>query len=122
MPSWRRNEASLKYLDFNRGKKFRIEPLEELRILRHNKTKNSGSHSHKNRNNHNKIKRKGSNLKHMALDPIRLNSGFTSECLMKMQLRRALLKNFPMFVSNEKQFGNFLNSLIEFEEDLIKNE
>ena len=115
-------EELLKYVDFNRDKKFRIEPLDELRISRHNKTKNSGSHSNKNKNNHDKIIQKGSDLKHMSLDPIRLNSEFTSECLMKMQLRRALLKNFPMFVSNEKQFGNFLNSLIEFEEDLIKDE
>ena len=114
-------EELLTQADFNADKKFEIQPYVRFPILKHYKTKNASTDTPKMISDNCQTDKKDDNLKKVTLDPIQLNSDYSNEYLIKMQLRRAILKHFPMFASEEKLFVSFVNSLIEFEEGLVKD-
>ena len=114
-------EELLSQADFNADKKFKIQPFVQLPTLKHFKTKYVNADTHKMKTDHGKPDETENNLRTVTIDPIQLNSYHSSDYLIKMQLRRAILKQFPMFVSDEKLFVSFVNSLIEFEEGLVKD-
>ena len=49
-----------------------------------------------------------------------LNINFSVDYIMRAQLRRDMLKHYQRFCAEESRYHNFIDSLIEFEESLIK--
>ena len=114
-------EELVKNVDFNEDQKFKIEPFITFPTIKHSKRKSTAAPLHQKQCTDGKSTKENSNIKTIVLDPTLLNSEFSTEWLMRMQLRRAMLKNFPMFLANEKHYSNFVNSMIEFEEGLVKD-
>ena len=88
---------------------------------KHSNRKNASAHLHQNHYMDGKRDKEKRGMKTVTLDPVQLNSEFSTEWLMRLQLRRAMLKNFPMFLNNERHYSNFVNSMVEFEEGLVKD-
>ena len=115
-------EEMIQKVDFYVEKKFEIQPYVTFPIVTYSKIKNANTPSHQGDGQNCKITRRKSIARKVGFDHSQQESMFSEQGLMRMQLRRDVLSNFSIFLNDEEHFDNFVNTFIEFEEDLIKEE
>ena len=115
-------EEILKCEDPVQEQNYKIEPFFDFKHLKNIKVKCSnnlrGNHSTKSKKqNRNDRDYQYQNHSHNELP---LNINFSVEYIMRAQLRRDMLKHYPRFCDEKSRYHYFINSLIEFEESLIR--
>ena len=106
--------------DLNRYEMFQVLPYITFQSADKSKIKNTYIPTNENSVQNQIQSRKQRNYEKVTFSEFHSNPEFSEQGLMRMQLRRDMIKNYSIFLSNEEQFGNFIDSLIEFEEGLIK--
>ena len=106
--------------DLHRYKMFQVLPYITFQTADKSKIKNNYIPINESSIQNQIQSRKQRNYEKVTSSEFHSNPEFSEQGLMRMQLRRDMIKNYTIFLSNEEQFGNFINSLIEFEEGLIK--
>ena len=106
--------------DLHRYKMFQVLPFITFQTADKSKIKNTYLPADENSLQNRIQSRKQRNYEKVTSSEFHSDPEFSEHGLMRMQLRRDMIKNYTIFLSNEEQFGNFIDSLIEFEEGLIK--
>ena len=106
--------------DLHRYKMFQVLPYITFQTADKSKIKNNYIPINESSIQNQIQSRKQRNYEKVTSSEFHSNPEFSEQGLMRMQLRRDMIKNYTIFLSNEEQFGNFIDSLIEFEEGLIK--
>ena len=115
-----RLEEMLK-IDGDTGEEFEIQELDQIQKLKSEKTKCSKSIytntaiDVKYKNNY--VNRRSKNSKHEQMDPM-TNLLFSKS--KRIKLRRQTMSNFHLFCTTEEAYSDFLNILINLEENFIK--
>ena len=115
-------EELIQKVDFYVEKKFEIQPYVTFPTVNSSKIKNANTPSHEGDGQNCKITRRKSIARKVGFDESQQDSMFSEQGLMRMQLRRDVLSNFSKFLNDDEHYDSFVNILIEFEEDLIKEE
>ena len=115
-------EESIQKVDFYVEKRFEIQPYVTFPIAKHTTIKNANAPNYEDDCQNCKVTRRKSIYRKVRFDESQQDSTFSEQGLMRMQLRRDALRNFSIFLNDEEHFDNFVNTFIEFEEDLIKEE
>ena len=102
-----------------RDKKFEIIPFSSPKLMRKCKVKRSSKDVHnKSRGKNVQSKSQHKNQAQENHSPLNINSSV--EYAIRAQLRRDMLKHFQIFCDQQNSYDNFISSIIELEERLIK--
>ena len=115
-------EEILKYDDPIQEQDYKIVPFFDFKHLKNLKVKCSNNLIQNDSTKKNRRNKKDHEYqyKNNRQDETPLNINFSIEYIMRAQLRRDMLKHYPRFCDEKSRYHYFIDSLIEFEESLIK--
>ena len=99
--------------------KFRIKPFSSPKVMRKCQVKRSSKDIH-NESRVQKVQTKSKNKNQTQENHSPLNINYSVDYVIRAQLRRGMLKHFQIFCDQQNSYDDFISSIIELEERLIK--